>query len=168
MSQKAISDLTARAKALEDRAEKLRSIIAILETDHTLAAELLDILVSPDSGLARTPIKPQPVLRRRTTTPQLEAVIFAFLDIDNHWYTASEIATATSQTRNTINALLYTSKYKALFESELRGPKKRVWRLKPRVAEMNQLDVILANLDSLLREEESGAGGVEHPLGELD
>jgi hypothetical protein len=167
MSQKAINDLTARAKVHEDRAEKLRSIIAILQTDHTLAAELLDILASPESGLARTPTKPQPVLRRRTTTPQLEQVIDAFLDVDNEWKTAADLSVATSQTRNTINALLYTSKYKVLFDTKKFGPKKRMWRLKPRVAEIGSLDEIVSNLDALLREE-SGAGGVENPLGELD
>lgn len=99
----------------EGRVEKLRVLHAILADDPDLIEELRALLFPP------TPTGPK----------RIEAVV-AFLKSQEDWQTARQIAHGTGLPRNTVNFLLFASKQKELFESKMRGPKEKVWRLKHR------------------------------------
>jgi HEAT repeat protein len=100
-------------KKHEGRVEKLRALQALLADDPELADELRRMLFPP------TPPGPKRV-----------EVVVAFLKSKGDWQTAREIAQSTGLPRNTVNFLLFASKQKETFESKMRGPKEKVWRLK--------------------------------------
>ncbi len=101
-------------KQYETRADKLRAIQALLADDPGLIEDLRRILVPPP------PAGP----------PKIEVVTAFLRSKSNEWQTAGQIAEGASLPRNTVNFLLFASTHKGLFESEMRSPKKKVWRLK--------------------------------------
>jgi hypothetical protein len=98
----------------ETRLEKLRAIQALLADDPTLLNELREALFPPAEA---EPTKYEQVARFLASK-------------NNEWQSARDIAHGTGLLRNTVNFLLFTSKHKDEFESQMRGPKKKVWRLK--------------------------------------
>lgn len=98
----------------ETRAEKLRAIQALLADDPGLMEDLRRILF----------LTPKPV------APKIDIVTNFLRSKGKEWQTAGQITEGTHLPRNTVNFLLFASKHKGLFESEMRGPKKKVWRLK--------------------------------------
>lgn len=103
-------------KQYETRAEKLRAIQALLAHDPALIEDLRRILFPP---------APEP-----PTTPKIDVLTSYLRSQGNEWQTAGQITVGTNLPRNTVNFLLFASKHKGLFESEMRAPKKKVWRLK--------------------------------------
>jgi len=104
-------------KQYEGRAEKLRAIQALLADDPDLIEDLRRVL------FPTPPLKPP-------TAPKIDIVTNFLRSKGKEWQTAGEITEGTHLPRNTVNFLLFASKHKGLFESEMHGPKKKVWRLK--------------------------------------
>lgn len=103
-------------KQYETRADKLRVIQAFLADDPGLIEDLRRILFPP---------APEP-----PSTPKIDVVTAFLRSQGNEWQTAGQITVGTNLPRNTVNFLVFASKHKGLFESEMRGPKNKVWRLK--------------------------------------
>lgn len=114
--------ITHLADQHQQRAEKLRTIQSLLADDPILVQELLVILTPPP------PIK-QP------KKSKMEILLSYLRTRPSDWQTAREIAEGAGLPRNTVNFLLFSSNQKELFESEMRGPKKKVWRIKMAVVE---------------------------------
>lgn len=106
----------------ESRAAKLRALQKLLGDDPELIAELRAVLFPPE------PAPP--------SVPAIEAVVGYFEAKSGEWLTARQIAEGTNLPRNTVNFLLFTSKHKERFESEMHGPKRKVWRLKDRIVRL--------------------------------
>jgi|SRR5579883_46949 len=131
MLNKATTGLQQRIEQLQARAEKLRTIQAMIAEDPELATELLNILVTPPSEEP----PPQPRVfspaQRHTDAPQLEKVLAFFYDREpDELASVREICEETGLTRNSVNALLYTSKHKHHFFYVQEGPKRKLWRLR--------------------------------------
>ncbi len=112
-------------KQYESRAEKLRAIQALLADDPALIEDLRRVLFPPPP--------PGPPAK-----PKIKVVTEFLQSNDNEWQTAGQITEGTHLPRNTVNFLLFASKHKGLFESEMRGPKKKVWRLKDDIIRMKK------------------------------
>jgi hypothetical protein len=107
-------------KQYESRADKLRAIQSLLADDPALIDDLRNMLAP------------------KKQAPKINVVTEFLRSKHNEWQTAAQIAQNTGLRRNTVNFLLFASAHKEKFESEMRGPKKKVWRLKvdpsPRVS----------------------------------
>lgn len=131
MLNKATTGLQQRIEQLQARAEKLRTIQAMIAEDPELATELLNILVTPSSE--EPPPQPRvfPPVQRRTEAPQLDKVLEFFRDrAADDLATVRDICEATGLSRNSVNALLRTSKHKHHFYWLQAGPKQTLWRLR--------------------------------------
>jgi hypothetical protein len=106
-----------RIQEHEARAAKLRALHAILSDDPSLIQELKEILIQPDHLL---PKQQANQLQRITNFLRANA---------NEWKTARQIADGTGLPRNSVNFNLFTSAHKTLFESQMWGPRRKVWRL---------------------------------------
>ena len=131
MSNNGTTGLQQRIEQLQARADKMRAIQAMIAEDPELATELLNSLAAPPSE--ESPPQPRvfsPV-QRQTEAPQLDKVLTFFYDREpNELASAREISEATGLTRNSVNALLYTSKHKHRFFWVQEGPKRKLWRLR--------------------------------------
>lgn len=108
-----IEQVAGLIKQYETRAEKLRAIQALLADDPTLIADLRRVLAES------TP----------KSKPKIDIVVEFLRSKGNEWQTAAQIAQSTGLRRNTVNFLLFASKHQDMFDSEMRGPKEKVWRL---------------------------------------
>lgn len=102
----------------------------MLAEDPELAVELLNILVTPTEEEPPAPPRVFEPAQRRTDAPQLEKVMAFFRGRENDLASVREITEGTDLTRNSINALLYTSKHKHHFVWVQEGPKRKLWRLR--------------------------------------
>ncbi len=133
---------------VEDRAEKLTTILNWCEQDPVLAAQVrasfgatagchgptsptpAPLPVTPahlpvPSAVAPPTHSPPPV-----TASPVEKVI-AFLRQNNHeMHQIGEIVRRTGLTRHTVYSILNTSKHQGLFVKDVRGPKDVLWGLK--------------------------------------
>ena len=133
MSNKATAGLQQRIEQLQARAEKLRTIQAMIPEDPELATELLNVLVTPPAEDGVTPAQPRlfrSTGQRDSEAPQLDKVVSFFLANNNDLATVRVICEATGLTRGSVNALLYTSKHKQNFVWVQEGPKRKLWRLR--------------------------------------
>jgi len=100
----------------ESRADKLRALQKVFADDPQLVVELCSILSIPDP-------KPKP-------PAAIDLIVQFFGAESNEWLTARQVAEGTGLPRATTNYVLFASNHKDRFESQMRGPKKKVWRLK--------------------------------------
>lgn len=131
MSTKATTGLQQRIEQLQARAEKLRAIQAMIAEDPELATELLNILVAPTEEEPPTPPRVFEPAQRHTDAPQLDKVLAFFRTrAPDDLAGVRDICEATHLTRNSVNALLRTSKHKHHFFFVQAGPKQTLWRLR--------------------------------------
>jgi hypothetical protein len=123
----AVEEVDRQIAAIEAQLAKLRKIRQQLVNDPDLHEFFASLASPPANGSAPFAALPQV---RRYGSPLLQQVVAYMQSEDNRWQTVRDIVSATGLSRNSINSLLYTSKHKELFESELQGPKRRVFRLK--------------------------------------
>lgn len=119
----AVAELDRRIAELEAKLASMRRVREKLVADAELGEFAGSLIASPDgSGSSAVP--------RRYGSPLVDQVVAYFESESNRWQTARDIADATGLSRNSINGLFYTSKHRKIFETELRGQKRRVFRLK--------------------------------------
>ncbi len=129
MTNRAVEEVDRRIRDLETRLARLRKIKELVANDPAMGDELLSI-VTPSLNGSQQPVVVQPQVRRYNS-PLLEQVVAHFQSEQNRWQTVREISDAIGLSRNSLNGLLYTSRHKELFETQMEGPKRRVFRLKP-------------------------------------
>lgn len=127
MSNRAVEEVERRIRDLEMRIARLRRIRELLANDPALGDELLSLVTQSPNGMPESSLAQQP---RLYGSPLVDQVVAHYKATENRWQTVREISDAIGLSRNSLNGLLYTSRHREIFETDLQGPKRRVFRLR--------------------------------------